>query len=315
MENLLIVAKQVAILFILMGVGFACRKRRILDESSSKGIVDVLILCVTPCVIMDAFQRPFDPGMMKELGIAFGVAALGHVAIIALAGLLVRHWADGTRRVLRMATVFSNAGFVGIPLEQAILGDRGVFYGVAYIVVFNLFIWSWGYALMKGSAADDPEAARKTRRTMFVNPGTVGLSLGLVLFLMPWQVPQIVGDPIRFMAGLNTPLAMIVIGYYLAGARLGAVLRMRAAHLAAFLRLVAYPLLVTAALYPFRHVLDRDMMLALVIASAAPVAAMVSMFAAKFDRDVDASVGLVSGTTLLSIVTMPVVVAIAMSIL
>ena len=315
MENLLIVAKQVAILFILMGVGFACRKTKLLDEFSSKGIIDVLILCVTPCVIVDAFLRPFDPGMMRELGIAFLVAVLGHVVIIALAYAFVHHWADGTRRVLRLATVFSNAGFMGIPLEQAILGDRGVFFGVSYIVAFNLFMWSWGYAMMKGEATEDAATRRRTRRTMLVNPGTVGLTFGLAVFLMPWKLPAFIGEPVHYMAGMNTPLAMIVIGYYLAGAKLGPVFRMRAAYVSTAIRMVVYPLLVTAALYPFRHSLDRDMMLATVIAAAAPVAAMVSMFAAKFKRDVDASVGMVSGTTILSIATLPPVVAIAMSVL
>jgi len=311
MENLIIVARQVAILFLLMGVGFVCRKRRILDDQSSKGVIDVLILFVTPCVIIDAFLRPFDPLMMKELGIAFLIAVAGHVVVIAMACLLVRHWADGTQRVLRIAAVFSNAGFMGIPLEQAILGDRGVFFGVSYIIVFNLFIWSWGYAVMRGRSTGEGLPVR----VMLVNPGTVGLSVGLLAFLLPWGLPEMVRSPIHALAGMNTPLAMIVIGYYLAGARLGPVLKMRAAHVSAAIRMVVYPLLVTAALYPFRHSLDRDMMLALVIASAAPVAAMVSMFAAKFDRDVDASVGLVSGTTVLSIATLPPVVALAMHLL
>lgn len=314
MENLLIVAKQVAILFVLMGVGFACRKTKILDDASSRGVIDLLIIVVTPCVIMDAFQRPFDPAMMKGLGIAFVAALIAHVVLIALARTCVRHWADSTRRVLWLSAVFSNAGFIGIPLEQAILGDRGVFYGIAYIVVFNLFMWSWGYSTMKGSVPGE-KFSWKTRRTMLVNPGTIGLSVGLLIFLMPWRIPSVIGEPLRFMSGLNTPVAMIAIGYYLAGARLGPVLRMRAAHLATVIRLVVCPLLMLAALYPFRHALDRDMMLALVIAASAPVAAMVSMFAAKFDRDVDASVGLVSGTTLLSILTIPPVVAFAMSVL
>ena len=325
------------ILFVLMGIGFACRKAKILDDSSSRGIIDLLIIVVTPCVIMDAFQRPFDPAMMKGLGIAFGLSVFGHVLVIALAWLFVRHWADDTRRVLRIAAVFSNAGFMGIPLEQAILGDRGVFFGTAYIVVFNLFIWSWGYGVMKkneecrmkneecrmkneecGMKNEEwrrEKGAKKFLSPTFFNPGTVGLSLGLVFFLLPWSVPEVVRTPIRAMAGMNTPLAMIVIGYYLAGAKLGAVLRMRAAWVSAAIRLVGYPLLMTAAIWPFRRSLDRDMMLALVIASAAPVAAMVSMFAAKFERDVDASVGLVSGTTLLSVLTMPPVVALAMHLL
>lgn len=315
MTNLLIVAKQVLILFILMGVGFACRRTKLIDDRSSKGVVNVLILFVTPCVIVDAFLRPFDATMMKGLGIAFAVAILGHCLVIGMSYAFVRHWADGTRRVLRLATVFSNAGFMGIPLEQAILGDRGVFFGVSYIIAFNLFIWSWGYAMMKGEANEPGVSRWKTYRTMLVNPGTVGLSAGLVCFLLPFKLPTVIGDPIHAMAGMNTPLAMIVIGYYLAGARLGPVFRMKSAYVSMAIRMVVYPLIVTAALYPFRRVLDRDMMLALVIAAAAPVAAMVSMFAAKFDRDVDASVGLVSGTTILSIVTMPPVVAFAMSIL
>ena len=322
MENLPIVAKQVLILFLLMGIGFVCRKIRMLDEKSSRGIIDLLILFVTPCVIVDAFQRPFDRAMMTGLGIAFAVAVAVHVVGIALAHGLVRHAEDRTVRVLRIAAVFSNAGFMGIPLEQAILGERGVFFGAAYIVVFNLFIWSWGYGQMKNARAEagndrgnDRKGGQKHDLAFLINPGTIGLTAGLAVFLLPWRLPEVFGNPIHQLSGLNTPLAMIVIGYYLAGAKLGAVARMPSAYVSAAIRMVACPLLVTAALYPFRRWLDRDMMLALVIASAAPVAAMVSMFAAKFDRDVDASVGMVSGTTVLSIATVPPVVAFAMSVL
>ena len=129
------------------------------------------------------------------------------------------------------------------------------------------------------------------------------------------KLPAVIGVPVHQIANLNTPLAMIVIGYYLAGAKLGKVARMSEVYAAAFVRLVGYPLAMIALMYPFRHVLDRSMMLATVIAASAPVAAMVSMFAAKFGRDVDVSVGVVSGTTLVSILTMPVVIAFAMSVL
>ena len=99
------------------------------------------------------------------------------------------------------------------------------------------------------------------------------------------------------------------------GAEFGKVLRTGAVYVAATVRLVVCPLLAIAALYPFRAALDRNMMLAMVIAASAPVAAMVSMFATKFNRDVDASVSVVSGTTLLSILTMPIVIALAMGVL
>ena len=108
---------------------------------------------------------------------------------------------------------------------------------------------------------------------------------------------------------------MLVIGFYLAGADFRRVVRTPSAYVAALVRLVLFPLAMIAAMYPLRACFPREMMLALVIAASAPVAAMVSMFAAKFGRDVDLSVGLVSGTTLLSMLTMPPIVALAMELL
>ena len=306
MDNLLTVAQQVAILFVRMGFGAVRRKAKFFRGNAIDGIVNVLILVVTPCLIVDVFQRPFDPSKLKGLGCAFVLAVLIHVILIVLSRFAVRHRDENVRRPLRLAAVFSNAGFIGIPLEQAILGDAGVFYGVVYIVVFNLFMWSWGLKTMSGDM---------NRLKMWVNPGTVGLALGAPLFFLSVKLPAVIGVPVHHMANLNTPLAMIVIGYALAGAEFGKVLRTGAVYVATVVRLVACPLLAIAALYPFRAALDRNMMLAMAIAASAPVAAMVSMFAAKFRRDVDVSVAVVSGTTLLSILTMPVVIALAMAVL
>ena len=270
MENLLTVFRQVAVLFVLMGAGFAARRMKLLGDAAVEGCANLLMMLVTPCVIIDCFQRPFDQAMLGGLALAFLIASIGHIAAIAAVPFVVRHRNDDTRRTLLIAAVFSNAGFMGIPLEQSILGDEGVFYGVVYVVVFNLFSTS---------------------------------------------LPSAVALPVRHMANLNTPLAMIVVGYSLAGAKLGRVARMPSAYAAAFVRLVAYPVVLIAAMYPFRAHLDREMMLALAIAGAAPVAAMVSMFAVKFKRDVDVSVAVVSATTLVSVVTIPLVVAFAMAVL
>ena len=309
--NFLIVAQQVAILFVLMGFGAAMRKAGFFKENAIDGIVNVLILVVTPCLIVDVFQRPFDPSMLKGLGLACAVAALVHVALIAIAAAVVRHRNEDVRRPLLLAAVFSNAGFMGIPLEQALLGDEGVFYGIVYVVVFNLFIWSWGLRTMCGSREQGAGNSLK----MWVNPGTVGIAMGLPLFLCSAKLPAVIGVPVHHMANLNTPLAMIVIGYALAGAEFGKVLRTGSVYVATAVRLVASPLLAMAMLYPFRNMLDRNMMLAMTVAASAPVAAMVSMFAAKYRRDMDVSVSVVSGTTLLSILTMPVVIALAMAVL
>ncbi|MBO4286723.1 MAG: AEC family transporter [Kiritimatiellae bacterium] len=314
MENLFAVAVQVGVLFALMAVGFVCRKRRLLNDVCVKGIVDLLVLVVTPALVLHAFERPFAPSMLRGLGFAALFAFAGHLAAIAFVTVFLRHRDTAKQNVLRVAAVFSNAGFMGVPLEQALLGDVGVFYGVVYVGIFNLVIWSWGYCTMRGVSMRTLTGS--SAKLMFINPGTVGIALGLPLFFSSFTLPTVLHVPVKCLADLNTPLAMIVIGYYLAGAKPGAMFRLPHAYVAAVFRLVAYPLLMIGALVVFRNplALDPTMMLALVVSASAPVAAMTSMLAAKYGSDVELSVGLVSGTTLLSILTMPAVISFAMSV-
>lgn len=315
MDNLITVATQVGILFALMAVGFACRKRGLLTDASIRGIVEILVVIVTPALVLHAFQRPYDPAMLRGLGFVALAAGVGHAVAIALVSVLIRHRRKPTQNVLRVAAVFSNAGFMGIPLDQAILGDAGVFYGVVYVGVFNIVMWSWGYCTIRNVPAR--ALLGPAAQSMFVNPGTIGLALGLPVFFASYTLPSVLHEPVKCLADLNTPLAMIVIGYYLAGARFGALFTTGAAYVATAFRLLGFPLLMIGALWVLkdRLALDRTMMLALVVSASAPVAALTSMLAAKYDSDVDMSVGIVSGTTLLSILTMPPVIAFAMNVL
>jgi predicted permease len=312
MQNLLTVALQVGILFALMSVGAICRKLKQIDESSVKGMVNILLMVVTPCLIISVFQRKFDPAMMRSFATAFVIAFIAHIVMIIISSLISRG-NEKSLPVLKVATVFSNAGFMGIPLEQALLGDEGVFYGVVYVVMFNLFMWSWGLSAMKDTGGK--LIFPKINRMMFFNPGTIGIAIGVPLFLFSVELPQVLKSPVDMLADLNTPLAMLIIGYYLAGAKFSSILRNLSAYIASTFRLIVFPMIFVLILYLLRDCLDRTMMLALVIPASAPVGAMVTMFAAKHNRDVDLSVGLVSGTTILSIITMPIVIAVAMEIL
>ena len=169
-EGLITVAQQVGILFALMAIGFACNKTRLLTETSIKGMVNVLILIVTPCLIVHSFQEhEFRSDLLVGLGWAFAFSVLSPALGMIASYLLIRKDDVSQRSVLRCSMVFSNAGFMGIPLEYALLGSDGVFYGVAYVVVFNLLFWSWGLVTFCGSLKD------VRIRTLFLNPGSVGV--------------------------------------------------------------------------------------------------------------------------------------------
>lgn len=305
LEGLLVVARQVGVLFALMAVGAVCNKRILLTGEAVKGMVDVLMLIVTPCVIVHAFQRPFEPQLMKSLALALGIAVAAHLLGIIVSTAVFRMDDIGRRSVLRFAVTFSNAGFMGIPLEYALLGSDGVFFGAVYVAVFNVVCWSWGLVTMCGSLKE------VRLKTLIVNPGTLGIALGLPLFIFSLRLPPVLGEPMRMLADLNTPIAMIVIGYYLAETSLRVALCSGAAYLAAALRLVVLPCAVLALVWLIRPE-EGKMAIAVVTAASAPVAALTTVFAAKYGRDVSFSAGLVSGTTLLSMATMPPIVGLAL---
>jgi len=307
LDGFILTAQQVGVLFALMAVGYVCRKTNFLSDAFVKGCVNLLLLIVTPCLIVHVFQRPFTGTALANLGLALAVAFAAHLIGIVFAEICFRRTDERQRGVLKFATAFSNGGFMAIPLEYALLGPDGAFYGAVYVVMFNLLCWTYGLKVMCGHLKD------MNRRILFVNPGTVGIAIGLPLFLTSTTLPVILHDPIKYISDLNTPLAMIVIGFYLADARFAAYFRCAPALVASALRLVIIPALVLAGLVAARGIrLDPTMAIALTASASAPVAAMNTMFASKYGRDVDVSVGLVAVTTILSIVTMPLLVGISM---
>ena len=151
-ENFLTVAQQVLILFILIAVGYVCGKVRFLTPVTSKNLTNIVLYFVTPCVVIDAFQREFNAEMLLNLGVTT-LCALGiHLISILIVTLVFRDKDKSAVCVLRFGTVFSNCGFMSIPLQSALLGSDGVFYGAAFVAVFNLVLWSYGLVCMGGSA-------------------------------------------------------------------------------------------------------------------------------------------------------------------
>ena len=307
LDGFILTAQQVGVLFALIAVGYVCRKTNFLSDAFVKGCVNLLLLIVTPCLIVHVFQRPFTGTALANLGLALAFAFAAHLIGIVFAEICFRRTDERQRGVLKFATVFSNGGFMAIPLEYALLGPDGAFYGALYVVMFNFLCWTYGLKVMCGHLRD------MNHRILFINPGTVGIAIGLPLFLTSTTLPVILHDPIKYIADLNTPLAMIVIGFYLADARFAAYFRCVPALVASALRLVVIPALVLSGLVAARGMhLDPTMAIALTASASAPVAAMDTMFASKYGRDVDVSVGLVAVTTILSVATMPLLVGISM---
>lgn len=302
-SEFLTVGQQVLILFILIGVGFIFGKTKVFSDNGIKSLTDLVLYIVCPSVVIDAFNREFDYTLLKNLLITVGFSVVAHLIPIILSYIFIHEKDKARQRVLRFGSVFSNCGFMSLPLQQALLGDDGVFYGAVFVAVFNLLCWTYGLITMSG------DIKQLSPKKIAINPGIIGVVIGMAIFFSGISLPQVISKPINYFAALNTPLPMFIIGYHFSKSNIVSTLKDRALYMALFIRLILSPVLLTALMYFTKT--DSTIFIACTIAAAAPTAAITTMFSSKYGGDTDLSVNLVSLGTLLSLITIPLTVGFA----
>lgn len=305
LNNILTTGNQVLILLVLIGVGFACGKIHIFDDESIAHLSSFLFKAVAPCAIIDSFRRPFDTQMLQTMGIVAGAALCYYVVGAILARILIRNGEESTKRVLRFGAVFGNCGYMGLPLQQVLFGDYGVFCGAVFIAIYNLVQWTYGLILISGDK-------KQVSFRKLINPGIVGVAVGMFIFLFSLELPSLIGSPITYLANLNVPVPMVISGYFLSKADLKTVWRHASYYKTIFLRLIVLPLLGILA-FSFTA-WDATLLACCVIDMAVPVAAATTMFSTQYKQDSETAANLVSVSTILSVITLPLMVALAQSL-
>lgn len=306
MDAFLSVILEVAVILILILVGYFTVKKGMFTKESLGSITSFLLYIVTPCLIVSSFLSA-ESGKLDgwTLLLAVVLPALSIVISIAVSYLFFRREPLGRRRVLRFSTVFCNVGFMGIPLVEGIVGSEGVLYGSFFIAVFNIFCWTYGYVMMGGG---------KVRlKALLLNPGVIGIVIGLPLYLLDVPVPALFVEPVELISALNTPLAMIVVGGYIAQVKLRAFVSDLAVYKMAVLRLVVAPLLYLALVWLLRP--DETLLMSTVIQAATPVAANCVLFAVQYDSDAELASKSVAVSTALSVVTIPLLTVLVQALL
>lgn len=302
LNSALKIGGQVVILFILMFVGFLSTKTKLITDKSISGFVNVLLYIVTPCLIINSFLSvKFTNDTLKYLLIAAGCAVVSHIIGIAIS-FIIRDKEETKKSVYRFGTIFSNAGYMGLPLAQAVFGNEGVFYGSVYVVVFNVIQWTYGITLYNKSG--------NSKLKTLINPGTIGVIIGLPLFLLKVTLPEVIGTPLGYLSSLNTPIAMLVTGYYFALSDFRKGMGNAKMWLAIALRMIVIPML-ALLLFKYGFGMSGVLLCCCVLPASAPTAVNTMVLASKYNADTDIALKLVTISTALSIITMPLILAFA----
>lgn len=292
---------QVSVLMLMIAVGFIAAKAGIMTEAGAACCTDIALIIATPCVIIKSLMRRFDAAVMKSLLLAVALTLLEQVLMITLGTLLLRSKDLKRQRTLRFGSIFANCGFMSLPLQEVMLGADGTLYGSAYVIMFNLVVWSYGVYLISG------DKRYIQPKKLFVNPGIAGLLIGLIIFVFSVPVPQVLSSTVNYLAAIYTPLPMLIIGYHLSKTNVLKAFKDIKCIAAVILRLLVYPLVSLGVLYLLG--VRGTLLVSVIISLSAPVAAVTTMFSSKFGGgDTALSVDMVSLSTVLSIITMPAVI-------
>lgn len=300
MATALIMLRQIAIMALLVLVGIVLSRRGFLSEQGTKDLGAILIRVIIPVVIVKSYITTYTQERVMQLGLSFLLALLTYVV-----AMLISWFVFGKRRrIENFAAAFCNAGFIGIPLAQALIGEDGVFFVAASIALLNLFQWTYGVYIM----TDNRDAI--SAKTILKNPVVIAIVIGMILFLTQIPVPALVVNTLGYIAGMNTPVAMILLGTYMAKLPFKRLFLEKRAYLCVLFRLVVIPL-VTLLIFKLIPVGDKTVMLAIFLAAATPVGANICVFAQQNNCDYELSVITVCLSTLLSAATVPLLVSAA----
>ncbi|HIR12306.1 MAG TPA: AEC family transporter [Candidatus Choladousia intestinavium] len=300
MDIITLLFRQNVIMLIYLLVGYLLYKKKLLTAQGSGEMGKVLLYVIMPVAIIRSYIQEFSMEYLYGFLISFAAAALALILAMAVSTLIF-----GRRSSIRQfGAAFSNAGFIGIPLVQMTLGEQAVFYVASFVAILNILQWTFGvYVITKDKSA----VSFKKIRT---NPIVISFVIGILLFLLPIQVPGLLSDVIGTLASMNGPMAMIVLGAYLAQISMKELFTDKETYACAAVRLILIPLLTMLLLFlvPGQYAPIR---FAVLLAAAAPVGSNVAIFAQLFHANYTDAVKDVCLSTVFSILTMPLILGLA----
>lgn len=296
-----IVFGQIVMMFLMMAVGAGAYKTGLVTEKGSAELSNITLYLVIPFVVLTSFQIDFDTNIFHGIVITFVLGIIAHGLAILLSYVLVRGRDQDRTALERFSMVYPNCGFMGIPLAQAVLGSKGVIYITAFIAAQNLFIWSHGVASMQGSFK------KESIKEVFKAPVMIATFAGLLCYLLQIKFPALVFRPLKAIADMNTPLAMMISGTAIAQTNLLKSLSKPRIYIMTALRLLIVPFVMFLILI-FVPV-EKDLKILSLLATSASTAAITTMFAVKFKKDVGYAAELFAISTIAAIATLPLMIS------
>lgn len=283
-----------------MLIGALSAKTGLISASANKDLSKFVLQVVNPVVIFMSYQTELKAELVKKLLLTFALSALAMAVMLVGAYLFIRPREGSNTEIERFSSIYSNCGFMGIPLVNAMFGMEGVFCLTAFITVFNLTVWTHGVILITGEK--DVKSMLKVLRS----PTMIAIAVGLLAFFLKIRLPEIPSKALGYISELNTPLAMVVSGVTISQTSFAGIVKKTGVYRVCFSKLILLPfiLIVIFSLFP----IDEQVRMTVLVAAAAPPAAMCTLLCIRSGKDSLYASEIFTAGTILSVITLPIVV-------
>jgi len=293
-------------LFIIILVGVYGSNKKIITSEINKGLTDVLIQIALPFMIVSSFIFTYDNTIKGNVIKTFYYSFIAYIIMAVVSSILLVPIKSDKKTILHFANVFTNTGYIGFPILNSVYGAEGVIYGSIFNMFFAIFLWTYGIIIFRG-AFNRKELKREIIKVL-LNPSVIAVFIGIIIMIFNIQLPRAILSSVRSIGNMTGPLSMIIIGVILSKAKIKSYLKDWTIYYGITTNLILIP----AILYFISLLIGDTSKVAntVIIMAAMPAAAMTSIFAESFDREKEYAAVIVSATTLLSIITLPVLLKI-----
>lgn len=300
----MLLLQQMIIMFLLMSVGFVGSKIGMITEETSKRLSAIVVNIANPAMIL--VSGISDERMEGRELLSLTVVILAIYAVLMLLAYLLPvllRVDPKSRGVYQAMTVFSNIGFMGYPIIAALYGSSAILYGALYSIPFNILIYTFGVSALRKK--ENGEEKKKLSLKEVLNIGVITSIISLILYLWQIRVPGFLTDTLSYLGNLTAPLSMMVIGASMTSISLRELFTDVRLLLFSLIKLLLIPVL---GMLLIRQVVTNEVICGVfMIMLVTPVGSMTAMLAQEYDGDYETASRGVTLTTLLSVITMPVV--------
>ena len=299
----LLLMNQIIQLFIMIFMGFIIVKAKLLKAEDSKILSVTVLYLIIPCVIINAFQIDYTPQTVKGLLIALAGSVMTQVILLIVVSILGRVF--HLNEVEVASIYYSNSGNLIVPIVTFILGKEWVLYGCVFMSVQLVFIWTHCKKIISRESTYD-------WRKIVLNINMISIAIGIVLFLTRIHLPAIINNTLSAVGSMIGPASMIVTGMLFAGMDFKQIFANKRVYFVSFFRLIIVPvialfLIKCSQLSTFSSN-GNKLMLIVFLAIITPSASTVTQMCQVYENDSQYASAINVVTTLLAIVTMPLMV-------